>query len=122
MAVDARTRGRDETRPQSYAKSSGAPLLDVRGLKTQFFTQDGIVRAVDDVSFYVMPGETLGVVGESGCGKSMTGLSIMRLIPNPPGKIVAGGVFFHGGDHFRVDDEQMRGIWRNDIPMILQEP
>ena len=68
----------------------GGPILEVKNLKTQFQTQDGTVKAVDDVSFYVMPGETLGVVGESGCGKSMTGLSIMRLIPSPPGKIVAG--------------------------------
>jgi len=74
----------------------GAPLLEVKGLKTQFTTQDGIVKAVDDVSFYVMPGETLGVVGESGCGKSMTGLSIMRLIPSPPGQIAAGEILFEG--------------------------
>src|SRR4051812_33978991 len=122
MAVDARTRGRDETRPQSYAKSSGAPLLDVRGLKTQFFTQDGIVRAVDDVSFYVMPGETLGVVGESGCGKSMTGLSIMRLIPNPPGKIVAGEIVFEGNDILQMSDNEIRKIRGHHIAMIFQDP
>src|SRR4051812_49927169 len=118
----AQERARRRASAEKSGNGRGGPVLEVRSLKTQFKTQDGVVKAVDDVSFYVMPGETLGVVGESGCGKSMTGLSIMRLIPSPPGKIVAGGVFFHGGDHFRVDDEQMRGIWRNDIPMILQEP
>src|SRR3712207_7718852 len=86
------------------------PILEVRNLKTQFYTQDGVVKAVDDVSFYVMPGETLGVVGESGCGKSMTGLSIMRLIPSPPGKIVAGEIFFNGDDILRMTDEQVRAI------------
>src|SRR5688572_32261298 len=90
------------------------PLLEVKGLKTQFFTQDGVVKAVDDVSFYVMPGETLGVVGESGSGKSMTGLSIMRLIPNPPGKIVNGEVVFNGRDVLKMTEEQVRGIRGND--------
>ena len=85
------------------------PILDVQGLKTQFQTQDGVVKAVDDVSFYVMPGETLGVVGESGCGKSMTGLSIMRLIPNPPGKIVAGEIVFDGDDIMTMSDN-IRGV------------
>ncbi|HEX5498306.1 MAG TPA: ATP-binding cassette domain-containing protein, partial [Thermomicrobiales bacterium] len=86
------------------------PLLEVKNLKTQFFTQDGVVKAVDDVSFFVMPGETLGVVGESGCGKSMTGLSIMRLIPTPPGKIVAGEIMFNGSDILKMSDEQVRSI------------
>ena len=101
---------------------NGQPLLDVRNLRTQFFTQDGIVRAVDDVSFFVMPGETLGVVGESGCGKSMTGLSIMRLIPNPPGKIVGGEIVFNGQDILKMSDEQVRSIRGNDIAMIFQDP
>jgi len=100
----------------------GGPILEVRNLKTQFHTQDGIVKAVDDVSFYVMPGETLGVVGESGCGKSMTGLSIMRLIPSPPGKIVAGEILFYGDDILRMSDEQVRSIRGNDIAMIFQDP
>ena len=98
------------------------PILEVKNLKTQFQTQDGVVRAVDDVSFYVMPGETLGVVGESGCGKSITGLSIMRLIPSPPGKIVAGEVLFNGDDILRMSDEQVRSIRGNDIAMIFQDP
>ncbi len=72
------------------------PLLEVKGLKTQFFTQDGVVKAVNGVSFYVEEGETLGIVGESGCGKSVSVLSVMRLIPQPPGKIVDGEVLFHG--------------------------
>ena len=98
------------------------PILEVRNLKTQFQTQDGVVKAVDDVSFYVMPGETLGVVGESGCGKSMTGLSIMRLIPSPPGKIVAGEILFQGDDILRMTDDQVRSIRGNDIAMIFQDP
>ena len=98
------------------------PILEVRNLKTQFQTQDGVVKAVDDVSFYVMPGETLGVVGESGCGKSMTGLSIMRLIPSPPGKIVAGEILFNGEDILRMSDDQVRSIRGNDIAMIFQDP
>jgi len=117
MAVNAQpaTRG-------SKADTNGRPLLEVKNLSTQFFTQDGIVRAVDDVSFYVMPGETLGVVGESGCGKSMTGLSIMRLIPNPPGKIVAGEIVFNGQDILQMSDNEVRRIRGHEIAMIFQDP
>ncbi|CAN5811571.1 ABC transporter ATP-binding protein [soil metagenome] len=104
------------------AASTGQPLLEVKNLKTQFFTQDGVVKAVDDVSFYVMPGETLGVVGESGSGKSMTGLSLMRLIPNPPGKIVNGEILFNGSDIRKMSEEQVRSIRGNDIAMIFQDP
>src|SRR6187397_1986200 len=104
MAVTTQTSGKVST----SAKTEGRPLLEVKNLNTQFFTQDGIVRAVDDVSFYVMPGETLGVVGESGCGKSMTGLSIMRLIPSPPGKIANGQVLFEGKDILKMSDSQVR--------------
>ena len=100
----------------------GEPLLEVKNLQTQFFTQDGVVRAVEDVSFYVMPGETLGVVGESGSGKSITGLSIMRLIPNPPGKIVNGEVIFEGQDLLKLSDDQIRRIRGNQIAMIFQDP
>ncbi|HEV2107206.1 MAG TPA: ABC transporter ATP-binding protein [Thermomicrobiales bacterium] len=104
------------------ARGTSAALLEVTGLKTQFFTQDGTVKAVDDVSFYVMPGETLGIVGESGCGKSMTGLSIMRLIPNPPGKIVQGEIIFSGKDILKMSEDQVRSIRGNDIAMIFQDP
>jgi oligopeptide transport system ATP-binding protein len=106
----------------SGGNGRGGPILEVKNLKTQFRTQDGVVKAVDDVSFFVMPGETLGVVGESGCGKSMTGLSIMRLIPSPPGKIVAGEILFNGDDILRMSDEQVRSIRGNDIAMIFQDP
>ena len=75
-----------------------APLLEVRNLETQFKTQDGVVKAVNNVSFYVNRGETLGIVGESGSGKSVTSLSVMRLIPNPPGRITGGEVIFDGQD------------------------
>src|SRR5688572_15499160 len=109
----AQPRTRDAARAGAR-QPNGQPLLDIKGLKTQFFTQDGVVKAVDDVSFYVMPGETLGVVGESGSGKSMTGLSIMRLIPNPPGKIVNGEVVFNGRDVLKMTEEQVRGIRGND--------
>ena len=104
------------------ANGHSGPVLEVKNLKTQFQTQDGTVKAVDDVSFYVMPGETLGVVGESGCGKSMTGLSIMRLIPNPPGKIVAGEILFNGNDILTMSDEEVRSIRGNEIAMIFQDP
>lgn len=98
------------------------PLLEVKNLKTQFFTQDGVVRAVDDVSFHINPGETLGIVGESGCGKSITAMSLMRLIPNPPGKIVGGEVNFQGEDILKMSDEEVRTIRGNKIAMIFQDP
>ncbi len=98
------------------------PLLEVRGLKTWFYTDEGIAKAVDGVSYTIMPGETLGVVGESGCGKSVTALSIMRLIPDPPGKIVDGEILLHGKDLVRVPNAEMRKIRGNRIGMIFQEP
>ena len=98
------------------------PLLEVRDLRTQFFTQDGVVKAVDGVSFHLMPGETLGLVGESGCGKSITALSIMRLIPSPPGKIVSGEIIFEGEDILRMNDDEMRSIRGRKIAMIFQDP
>ncbi len=97
-------------------------LLEVDGLKTQFFTQDGVVKAVDGVSFYVNEGETLGIVGESGCGKSVSVLSVMRLIPQPPGKIVGGEVKFEGEDLLKMSDEEIRRVRGNKIAMIFQDP
>ena len=99
-----------------------APLLEIDGLKTHFFTRDGIVRAVDGVSFSVAAGETLAVVGESGCGKSVTSLSIMRLIASPPGRIVAGKIRFEGINLLELSEREMRSIRGNDISMIFQEP
>jgi oligopeptide transport system ATP-binding protein len=98
------------------------PLLDVRNLETHFKTQDGVVKAVNNVSFHVDRGETLGIVGESGSGKSVTSLSVMRLIPNPPGKIVGGQIMFDGADLLDKTDEEMRRIRGNRIAMIFQDP
>ena len=96
-------------------------LLEVENLQTHFRTPDGINRAVDGVSFHVDEGETLAIVGESGCGKSVTAMSLMRLIPEPPGKI-AGSVRFRGKDLLKLSDREMRDIRGNDISMIFQEP
>jgi len=98
-----------------------APLLEVEDLKTWFYTRDGIVRAVDGVSYRVYPGETLAVVGESGCGKSVSSLSILRLIPSPPGRI-AGRLVFEGRSLLDLTEAAMRGIRGNEISMIFQEP
>ena len=102
------------------------PVLDVRNLKTQFFTRAGVVYSVDDVSFQVGQGETLGIVGESGCGKSVTALSIMRLIPEPPGKIVAGQVLLNNGketkDLVKLSSAAIRRVRGNEIAMIFQDP
>ena len=104
----------------------GNPVLDVQNLKTQFFTRAGVVFAVDDISFYVEEGETLGIVGESGCGKSVTSLSIMRLVPSPPGKIVNGQMLLDTGsgvkDLVKLSEPEMRRIRGNDIAMIFQDP
>src|SRR5439155_349038 len=99
-----------------------APLLDVQGLKTYFFTRDGVVRAVDGVSFSVGRGETLAVVGESGCGKSVTSLSILRLIASPPGRTVGGRVIFEGRDLLELPEPEMRKVRGHAISMIFQEP
>src|ERR1700694_4170947 len=97
------------------------PVLQVKNLKTQFFTDDGVVQAVDGVSFELRPGETLGIVGESGCGKSVTALSIMRLLQRP-GHIVGGQVLFKGRDLAKLSDGEMREVRGNDIAMIFQDP
>jgi len=98
------------------------PLLEVKELRTHFFTQDGVVQAVNGISFYVGEGETLGIVGESGCGKSVSVLSVMRLIPQPPGKIVGGEVWFDGRDLLKVSDDEIRKVRGNRIAMIFQDP
>jgi oligopeptide transport system ATP-binding protein len=97
-------------------------LLQVRDLKTQFFTQDGIVTAVGGIGYDLNEGETLGIVGESGCGKSVSVLSLMRLIPQPPGKIVGGQALFQGRDLLTMDDEEIRSVRGNKIAMIFQDP
>ena len=98
------------------------PLLDVKNLKTYFFTDEGVVRAVDGVDMHIDRGETLGVVGESGCGKSVTALSIMKLIPQPPGKIVEGQILYNGQDLVDLAPNRMRKIRGKEISMIFQEP
>jgi oligopeptide/dipeptide ABC transporter ATP-binding protein len=97
-------------------------LLSISGLKTYFYTEEGVSKAVDGVDYSVEKGETLGVVGESGCGKSVTALSIMRLIPQPPGKIVGGDISFEGQSLLQLSNQEMRKIRGNKISMIFQEP
>ncbi|MBH77195.1 MAG: peptide ABC transporter ATP-binding protein [Dehalococcoidia bacterium] len=97
-------------------------LLEVNDLRTYFYTQEGVVKAVDGTSYSVEAGETLGLVGESGCGKSVSALSILRLIPSPPGKIVSGEILFEGRDLLKLDESEMRRIRGNDIAMVFQEP
>ena len=104
------------------ASGRPAPLLEVEGLKTYFFTRDGVVRAVDGVSFSVERRETLAIVGESGCGKSVTSLSILRLIASPPGRTVGGQVLFEGADLLALQEGEMRKIRGDAISMIFQEP
>jgi oligopeptide/dipeptide ABC transporter ATP-binding protein len=99
-----------------------AALLDIRDLRTYFYTQDGVVKAVDGVSLYVNKGETVAVVGESGCGKTVTALSILRLIPIPPGKILSGQVLLDGTDLLKLSNEEIRKVRGARISMIFQEP
>lgn len=97
-------------------------LLEIKGLKTHFFTDIGVARAVDGVSYGIPRGKTLGIVGESGCGKSVTAMSILGLIPQPPGKIVAGEILYNGVDLTKLNAKDLRAIRGNDIAMIFQEP
>src|SRR5271170_1592701 len=97
-------------------------VIEVKNLRTSFKTGEGLFYAVDDVSFKVEEGKTLGIVGESGCGKSVTSLSIMRLIPNPPGKIESGEISFQGKDLLKLSNDEMRGVRGAQIGMIFQEP
>jgi peptide/nickel transport system ATP-binding protein len=106
--------------PQAVTQTDA--LLDVAGLKTYFFLRGGILKAVDDVSFQLKAHETLAIVGESGCGKSMTALSLMQLIPDPPGKIVGGSVKLDGTDLLTLSERTMRSVRGKDISMIFQEP
>src|SRR6202041_2300495 len=108
--------------PPMAPAAAPRPLLEIDDLRTWFFTRDGIVRAVDGVSFSVLPGETLAIVGESGCGKSVTALSVLRLIASPPGRIVSGSIRFDGRDLLALSDAEMRRVRGNEISMIFQEP
>src|SRR6185369_8061021 len=107
-------------RRKAHAHPHG-PLLEVNGLRTSFHTRDGVVRAVDGINFHVDSGEIMGLVGESGCGKSVTSLSIMRLVP-PPGRIEAGTVTFAGRDLLTLRADQMRSIRGQQLAMIFQQP
>ncbi|MGI8871003.1 MAG: ABC transporter ATP-binding protein [Candidatus Limnocylindria bacterium] len=107
--------------PRRRVGTTGERLLDVRGLRTSFTTRDGVVRAVDGIDFHVNRGEILGLVGESGCGKSVTSLSILRLIA-PPGRIEAGELIFDGRDLLKLSSRQMRELRGNRISMIFQQP
>jgi oligopeptide transport system ATP-binding protein len=99
-----------------------ANLLEVHNLQTQFFTQDGVVHAVNGISYGLREGECLGIVGESGCGKSVSVLSMMRLIPDPPGKIAGGEVRFRGRDLLKLSEEEMRYVRGAEMAMVFQEP
>jgi len=97
-------------------------VLDIQDLRTEFYTQDGVVHAVNGISYSLREGETLGIVGESGCGKSVSMLSVMRLLPEPPAKIGGKGIYFHGKNLLEVSDEEMRNIRGSQIAMIFQDP
>jgi peptide/nickel transport system ATP-binding protein len=98
------------------------PLLQIRGLRTHFFTESGVAKAVDGIDLDILPGEVLGLVGESGSGKSVTALSILRLIPDPPGRIVGGVIRFNGHDLLKLSWEDIRKVRGKEISMIFQEP
>jgi oligopeptide transport system ATP-binding protein len=103
-------------------KNTDNTVLNVKDLQTYFKTDDGVVKAVNGVSFELHERETLGLVGESACGKSVTNLSIMKLIPSPPGKIIGGEVIFEGQDILKMDEAKIRKIRGNKISMIFQDP
>jgi len=111
-----------EQTAEPISGASNDAVLSVEGLRTYFFTRNGVVKAVEEVSFDIGAGETLAIVGESGCGKSMTALSLMRLIPEPPGKIISGSVKLDGRDLMTLSEDEMRAVRGNDISMIFQEP
>src|SRR5207244_9681555 len=122
LAPDEARRVQTESVARAGFKRNADKLLEVRGLKTQFFTADGVIQAVDDVSFDVGYGETLGLVGESACGKSVSALSIARLVPDPPGKIVAGTSMFDGIDILKLSNEAMRNLRANETGSIVRAP
>jgi peptide/nickel transport system ATP-binding protein len=97
-------------------------LVRIKNLKTYFYTEDGVIKAVDDITFKIKEGETIGIVGESGCGKSITAMSLMRLIPNPPGKITGGEIIFEDQSILGISESEMRKIRGNKISVIFQEP
>jgi oligopeptide transport system ATP-binding protein len=108
--------------PNQEEEETEMALLDVKSLKTRFFTEDGVVHAVNGISYELNEGDALGIVGESGCGKSVSVLSVMRLIPEPPGKIVGGEVLFEGRDLMKMDPEDVRKVRGNRIAMVFQDP
>ncbi len=108
--------------PETHAPEPNVPLLRVRDLVTSFRTDSGVIRAVDGVSFDVQAGQTVGVVGESGCGKSVTALSLLRLIPSPPGRIESGAIELRGQDLLKLRERDMREVRGNEISMVFQEP
>jgi len=112
----------NESSPNAAAGGGVEPILRVDGLRTEFHTRDGVAAAVDGVSYELYPGETLAIVGESGSGKSVTALSIMGLIPDPPGRVVAGEVWYDGRDLLKLGDRELERIRGNEISMIFQEP
>ena len=122
LSSDDVLRARADSVTQAAVGRKAGHLLEVRGLSTHFYTPDGVVQAVDDVSFDVGYGETLGLVGESGCGKSVSALSIARLVPDPPGKIVAGSILFDGIDLLKLSPEDMRKLRGKEIGFIFQDP
>jgi len=122
LQPDQQTGPGDRAAGEALSLSRAAPVLEVNALKTYFFTRSGAVKAVDGVSFALARGETLAIVGESGCGKSVTALSLMRLIPDPPGRIVGGSIRLDNVDILSLDDDEMRAMRGRDISMIFQEP
>ncbi|MBI1785101.1 ABC transporter ATP-binding protein, partial [Candidatus Sumerlaeota bacterium] len=111
-----------EDRPGIPSAAGAGPLIDIKELRTYFITRENVSKAVDGVSFSIDAGKTLGIVGESGCGKSVTALSILRLVPDPPGKIKSGEILFNGVDLLKLPEKEMRKIRGAKISMIFQEP
>ena len=120
--IDAADQLATDAAERAVKHSKAENLLEVRNLSTHFFTPEGVVHAVDNISFTLGYGETLGLVGESGCGKSVTALSLTRLVPDPPGKIVAGEIFFEGVDLLKLDKDEIRRLRGKDIGFIFQDP